>query len=142
MLGGHVATLPVDELTGSVTFSYAEIEQLTQLAGLDIGYQGGELHVSATLTIPGLNVTAPVSGRGLISVANGVLRLSVSQLAVAGFTVSDSVLAQLTSSLAVPITIPALPYGLQVRTVTPTTGGVVVAGGATNVVIGVAAGSG
>jgi hypothetical protein len=135
VFGGSVHSLPVDSITGSISFTYAEIASFTQLDGLALQEQDGQLHATANLVIPGLNTTAAVSGVAAVAVVDGTLRLSVTQLAVAGVAVPSSALTALAATLAVPIPIPALPYGLRVTAVTPGVGGVEVDGTATNVVI-------
>jgi hypothetical protein len=135
VFGGAVHSLPVDSITGSITFTYAELASLTQIDGLALREQDGQLHVTADLAIPGLNVTAAVSGVGSVAVVAGALRLSVTQLSVQGLQVPSSALAALAATLAVAIPIPALPYGLQITSVTPGPTGVQIDGTATNVVI-------
>lgn len=140
VFGGTVHSLPVDSVTGSVSFTYAELASLTQIDGLALSEQGGQLHVSADLAIPGLNVTAAVSGVGSVAVVAGTLRLSVTQLSAAGVTVPSSTLSALAATLAVAIPIPALPYGLQISAVTPGPSGVQVDAAAAHVVITALAG--
>jgi hypothetical protein len=135
VFGGTVSTLPIDSVNGSVTFSYSQVATLTHISGLAIADQGGQLHVSAEVAIPGLNVTGSVSGTAAVTVTNSMLRLSVSQLSVAGLSVPAGVLQQLATTLAAPIALPALPYGLQVDAVTPQPDGLVVVGSAVNVVL-------
>jgi hypothetical protein len=135
VFGGTVHSLPVDSITGSISFTYAELASFTQIDGLALREQNGQLHASANLAIPGLNITAAVSGVAAVAVVAGSLRLSVSQLSAAGVTVPSSALAALAATLAVPIPIPALPYGLQITAVTPGPSGVQVDGTAAHVVI-------
>jgi hypothetical protein len=135
LFGGTVTSLPVDSASGSLTLSYPEVVRLSQIPMLAITDSDGQLHVSATLTIPGFGVSAPVTGVGRAQIVGGALQLTVTQLSVDGLTVPASVLDVLTHDLEVPITLPALPYGLHVTGVTPTATGIVIAGSATQVVI-------
>jgi hypothetical protein len=133
--GRPLKTLTVDSASGSVTFSYPEVATLSQIPGLVITASGGQLAVSAKLAIPGLGISATVSGTGTARYDGSALRLNVTALTVAGVSVPAAVIPELESALAVPITIPALPYGLQIDAITPTTAGIVVTGSATNSVI-------
>jgi hypothetical protein len=134
-LGGSVHSLPVDSVDGSVTFAYAEVAQLSQISGLALTESDGQLHVSANLTVPDLDVSAAVSGSAAPRIVDGRLVLAVTGLSVAGLTLPAAVLSQLSALLAVPIPIPTLPYGLQVTSLTATPAGLVVDGRATKLVI-------
>jgi hypothetical protein len=135
ILGSSVASLPVDSATGSVTFSYGEVAQFSQIPGLTLTDVNGALRVTATLSIPGTSVTAAVSGAGTARIESQALRLTVTQLTVAGLSLPTEVLTQLAALLAVPIPIPALPYGLQIDGVTPVADGLLVSGNVNHVVI-------
>jgi hypothetical protein len=135
VFGGAVHSLPVDSITGSLTFTYAEVASLTQIDGLVLREEDGQLHATATVSIPELNVTTTVSGVAAVAVVSGNLRLSVTQLAATGLAVPSSVLSALAATLAVPIPIPELPYGLQITSVTPGSSGMQVDAAAAHVVI-------
>jgi hypothetical protein len=134
-LGGSVQSLPVDSVDGSVTFDYAEVAKLSQISGLALTESDGQLHVSANLTVPGLDVSGAVSGSAAPRVVDGKLVLAVTGLSVAGVSLPAAVLSQLTALLAVPIPIPALPYGLQITSLQAAPAGLVVDGRATKLVI-------
>lgn len=133
--GGTITSLPVDSITGTVTFSYPELVQLSNIPGLSLSESQGQLVVAATLKVPGVGLTAPVSGRATASIVGDAVRLHVSDITVAGLSLPAAALAQLEAELAVPIAIPALPFGLVVRSVTATATGVVLTGSASQVVI-------
>jgi hypothetical protein len=135
VFGASISQLPVDNLTGTVTFSYAELVKLSDIAGLSLSEQGDALAVSARLAVPDTNTTAQVSGTAKISVVGGALRLAVSNISVAGISLPASVLSGFATTLATPIPIPALPFGLRITAVTVTSAGVVVAGAASQLVI-------
>jgi LmeA-like phospholipid-binding len=136
--GGTITSLPVDSITGTVSFSYPELVQLSKIPDLSLSESHGELAVTATLMVPGSGITAPVSGRAAVSVVGDAVRLNVSDISVAGLSLPAAALAQLEAALAVPIPIPALPFGLVVQSVTATANGVVITGSASQVVISAA----
>jgi hypothetical protein len=137
VLGGHVQTLPIDSVAGSVTFSYAEIEKLaqSQIPGLTLVDQGGQLRVSAKLTVPVVGGSADVTGTGTVTVSGNELTIKVTGVSVAGVSVPSEVISQLEAILAAPIAIPALPYGLHLDSVTAGPAGLMATGSARNVVL-------
>ncbi len=137
VLGGNVQVLPIDSVAGSVIFSYAEIDKLaqSQIPGLTLVDQDGQLRVSAKLTVPVLDISADVTGTGTIAVSGSALTIKVTGISAAGVSVPSEVVSQLQAIFAAPIPIPALPYGLHLTAVTAESSGVQVSGSASNVVL-------
>jgi hypothetical protein len=133
--GGTITSLPVDSITGTVTFSYPELVRLSNIPDLSLSDSQGALVVTATLKVPGAGITAPVSGRATAAIVGDAVSLHVSDISVAGLSLPAADVAQLEAALAVPIPIPALPFGLVVRSVTASASGVVITGSASQVVI-------
>jgi hypothetical protein len=137
-LGGHVTSLPVDSVAGSVRFDYPDLAALIAVqgvSGLSLSASGAQLLVTATVTIPVLNVRTAVSGAATIQVAGGTVALTVTGLTASGLTVPAALLQQVAASLSVPISIPALPYGLHIDRLTPQAAGILVTGSAANIVV-------
>jgi LmeA-like phospholipid-binding len=51
--GGTITSLPVDSITGTVTFSYPELVRLSNIPDLSLSDSQGALVVTATLKVPG-----------------------------------------------------------------------------------------
>jgi hypothetical protein len=134
----HVTSLPVDSVAGSVRFDYPDLATLIAVpgvSGLTLSASGDQLLVSATVTVPVLNVRTLVSGSATIRVAGGTVALTVTGLSASGLTVPAALLQEVAASLSVPISIPALPYGLQIDRLTPEPTGILVTGSATHIVV-------
>jgi hypothetical protein len=127
--------LVCDSIDGSVTFAYGELARLSKVGGLVLAMSGGRVKVSATLPIPILGQTLPVSGVAGVRIVAGAVVLDVSQLVVAGVTLPQAAVDALALTFAQPIPIPALPFGLVVTSATPGPQGVAVAASAQHTVI-------
>jgi hypothetical protein len=137
-ISGHVTSVPVDSVAGSVRFDYPDLAALIAVpgvSGLSLSASGNQVLVSATVVIPGLNVSTTVSGAATIRVAGGTVALTVTGLKASGLTVPAVLLQQVAASLSVPISIPALPYGLQIDQLTPQAAGILVTGSAAHIVV-------
>jgi hypothetical protein len=134
-LGGSIRSLLVDHVQGTLLMTYTDLAGLSPIPGLTISDPDGRLRVGATLKIPGLNATTAVSGIGTVAVVDGALRLSVSEISVAGLSITSAILSQLQAVFAAPIVLPKLPYGLRLDTVTPQTEAVLLGGSGSSVTI-------
>ena len=129
-----VQQLPIDHVDGEVTLPYSELARLSNVSGLSLAYDTGGVKVTYGVAVPLLG-TITASGTATITVTGSDVRLAVTKLTAAGVSIPSAVLSQLSSALAVPIPIPALPYGLKITSVDPAASGIVVHGAATNVVL-------
>jgi hypothetical protein len=135
LLGRRAQQLPVDHVHGYVVIPYTELARISQLPGLRFRFRDGRLRAIASLPIPGISQLARVSGDAGAAVDDtGGVWLRVRNLSVAGLSVPSLVLNQLLPTLAFPIPLPQLPYGLRLEQVTPTEEGLRVAGSAREVV--------
>ena len=135
VLHQSVDQLPVDRIEGEVTLPYDEIARLIGVPGLTLsqGSNGGvKVTLSASVPIFG---TIQASGTAEVTVSGSSLSLKVTQLSALGVSVPQSVLNVLGQSIQVPVQIPPLPYGLTVSSVTAGESGIVVHGGAQDVVL-------
>lgn len=135
LLGGRVTELPCEHLEGRILLPYSELAAVMPVPGVVLGYTGEQLVVTASLPVPGISVLARVSGRADLQVDNGAVWLRVSHLSVAGIGATALVLRQLLPQLNVPVPIAALPWGLQLRRLTPTSEGLVAEAAAAAVVV-------
>lgn len=133
--GGSIRALPCDSVEGQVTFTYQEIEALSQIPGLSLVDSNGQLAAMASLKIPGVGSVMTVQAVATIQIVSGTVRLQVSKVAVTGQELPASAVAQLSATLSAPIPIPALPFGIKIDAVTSEPDGVVVHGSGSNVVI-------
>lgn len=135
LLRRRISSLACERLAAELVVPYRELARVTRIPGLVLSYEDGRLIASAALPLPGVSQLARVSGEAGLSIAgDGVVRLRVRGLSVAGISLPNAVLRQLVPILNVPIPLPRLPYGLRLDGLTPTESGLVVTGSADDVV--------
>lgn len=135
VLGRRADELPVEHVHGHVVIPYSELVRVSPVPGLSFSHSAGRMMASATLPMPGISQLARVSGEAVATIDDGGgVWLRVRNVAVAGITVPSIVLNQIVPSLAFPIPLPPLPYGLRLERLTPTAHGLQVSGSAHAVV--------
>jgi DUF2993 family protein len=135
LLGRRATELPVEHVHGYVVIPYAELARVSLIPGLRFQFRDERLVATASLPIPGLSQLARISGEAVAMIAdNGGVWLRVRNVSVAGISVPSIVLNQIVPSLAFPIPLPPLPYGLRIERLTPTAAGLQVSGSAQAVV--------
>jgi hypothetical protein len=135
LLGRRATELPVEHVHGHLVIPYSELARVSLIPGLRFTFRDDRLIATAALPVPGLSQLARVSGEAVATIAdNGGVWLRVRNVAVAGISVPSIVLNQLVPSLAFPIPLPPLPYGLRLEQLTPTPDGLRVSGSANAVV--------
>jgi hypothetical protein len=158
LLRRRTTEVACDRVDGELLLPYPELARLSRIPGLELTYERDRLVASAPVSIPGmsglpgirdlpgmsglpgLSLGSRLSGEAVLSVnANGVVWLRLRALGVAGVPLPSGILAQLLPNLNVPITLPALPYGLRLEQLRPTTGGLVARCAAEHVVFRAAA---
>ena len=123
VLSGEVQEVPVDRVEGTATLSY---ELLSAELGGDstLSRDGDGLRVTKTVEI--LDYTLPLTASGTVSLDGDELVIDVEEAAGAGVEVPGFLVEQASDLLDLRYRIPALPFGLQLTSVTPAADGVVV----------------
>ncbi len=129
-----VHQLDVDSADGDVTLPYSELARVSNVSGLTLADDEGNIKVTLSSSVPLLG-TVQLSGTADATVSGSSVRLKIVTLTALGVSIPAAVLSQLSSAIQVPITIPALPYGLKITSVGAAAAGVVVHGAATDVVL-------
>jgi LmeA-like phospholipid-binding len=136
LLARRAGDLPVEHLAATALIPYPELARISPLPGIGLRHQDGRMVAEATLPVPGLGQLTCVSGAAVASVGDdGTVWLRLRDLAVAGIPMPGVVLNQLVAALAVPVSLPALPYGLRVDGVSPGPDGLRVSASARDVVL-------
>lgn len=135
LLGRRMTELAIEHLRGDLVIPYPELARASRIRGLGFRYLDGRLITTAALPVPGISEFARLSGEAVmtISEAGGVL-LRVRNVSVAGRAVPRMILNQIVPTLAFPIPLPPLPYGVRLDRLTPTEDGLRVSGSARAVV--------
>jgi LmeA-like phospholipid-binding len=132
--GGPVSSLPVDQVSGTVELTYADLARLSSVAGLTFGPAGRLLAVSGQVSLPVVGAIS-VHGTAAVAVQSDRVRVTVKSLDVGGVSASGPVLAAVSAAIADAIDIPPLPYGLKIQSVQVAGTGLVVTGGAEHITL-------
>jgi hypothetical protein len=121
VLSGSVSEVPVDRIDGTATLSYALLS--AQLEGdTTVTREGSGLRIARTVEL--LGQTVPLTAAGTVTLDGNDLVVDVQQVAGAGVEVPDWLLSRATGLLDLRYTVPALPFGLKLTSVTPADDGV------------------
>ena len=132
VLSGSVQQIPVDRVDGTATLSYALLAE--QLGGdTTLTADGDGIRLTKTVTVLGFDF--PLTAAGTVTLDGHDVVVDVHDASAAGVDVPDSVLRQAADLLDFRYPVPALPFGLQLTSVTPAAEGVDVAVEATNTVL-------
>jgi hypothetical protein len=123
-----------DVVTGTATIDWQAIPPLLEMAGLPgvdvsgtrVTVTNDEVRLTVPMVISGFSLTVTVVGT--LTVANGVVRLQISQMVPEGSDIPPSVtqiVSQFRQKLSVHLNIPAFPYKLMVKSVRTTDAGIV-----------------
>ena len=132
VLSGDVQEVPVDRIDGTATLSYALLS--AQLGGDSTLAQDGD-GLRVTKTVEVLGYTLPLTATGTVSLDGDELVVDVEQATGAGVDVPGFLVDQVSDLLDLRYPVPALPFGLQLTSVTPAQDGVVVEVEATDTVL-------
>jgi LmeA-like phospholipid-binding len=123
VLSGDVQEVPVDRIDGTATLSY---ELLSDQLGGDgtLSPEGDGLRVTKTVEV--LGYTLPLTASGTVTLEGDELVVDVEQASGAGVEVPGFLVDQASDLLDLRYQVPALPFGLQLTSVTPAADGVVV----------------
>jgi hypothetical protein len=120
-VSGSVREVPVERIDGTVTLSYALLS--SQLAGdTTLTPEGDGLRITRTVELLGQRL--PLTAAGTVTLEGSDLVVDVSEAAGAGVDVPGWLLSQAADLLDLRYTVPALPFGLQLTSVTPADDGV------------------
>jgi LmeA-like phospholipid-binding len=120
-ISGSVREVPVERIDGTATLSYALLS--AQLPGdTSLTREGDGLRITRTVEILGQQL--PLTAAGQLTLDGSDLVVDVGQAAGAGVDVPDWLLSRATDALDLRYTVPALPFGLQLTSVTPAEDGV------------------
>jgi len=132
VVGGSVDEVPVDRLQGTGLVTFAAIEEASG-GQVQLEPAGDRVRVRGTVTAFGRTVEAAALAEPVVQGPDLLLRAS--EVTVAGEPVTGVVGLTLVDALSLGYPVPELPYGLQLREVDVTDTGVVVTGGASDVLL-------
>ncbi len=132
VMSGDVQEVPVDRIDGTATLSY---ELLSDQLGGDstLTPEGDGLRVTKTVELMGY--TLPLTASGTVSLDGDQLVVDVERASGAGVELPGFLVEQASDLLDLRYQVPALPFGLQLTSVTPSADGVVVVVEATDTVL-------
>jgi hypothetical protein len=123
VLSGDVQEVPVDRIEGTATLSYGLLSD--ELGGdSTLSRDGDGLRVTKTVEL--LGYTLPLTASGTVGLDGDELVVDVERASGAGVEIPDFLVDQASDLLDLRYQIPALPFGLQLTSVTTAVGGVVV----------------
>jgi hypothetical protein len=134
-VGRNVTSLPIDHVDASVVIPYAEVARLTGIPGLSLSGDNGVLHVSLPVNVPGTASSVPASADAVIHLNGRRVSYAVQQISLAGVPVPPAVTSSVAAQMNGAITLPTLPYRLEVTGVTPTASGVQATARADHIVV-------
>jgi hypothetical protein len=132
LVGRRANELPVERLHGDLVIPYRELVRVSRVPGLRFSYSDDDrLIATAGVPVPGISQLARLSGEAVASIGEGgTIWVRVRNVSVAGITLPGLVLSQLVPTLAFPVPLPPLPYGLRLEALRPTADGLQVSGSA------------
>ena len=131
-LSGSVQEIPVDRVDGTATLSYALLAQ--QLGGdTTLVAEGDGIRLTKTVEVLGFDFT--LTATGTVALAGQDVLVDVQDASAGAVDVPDRVLEEAEELLDFRYSVPALPFGLQLTSVTPAAEGVDVRVEATDTVL-------
>lgn len=132
VVSGSVQRIPVDRVDGTATLSYELLA--AQLGGdTTLRKEGDGLRITKTVRVGGL--TVPLTATGTVKLEGNVLVIDVQQASGVGVSIPSYLVRQVSGLLGLRYKIPALPFGLELTSVTPENDGVVVQVAGSNTVL-------
>jgi hypothetical protein len=125
-----------ETVNGNAVLTYSSVAQLIDRPGLQLSEQGGKLVVKAPLEVLGQQLT--VNGTANLSVAGGKVRIAFDRLSAEGLPAIPAAQALVNAyakQISVDLTLPELPFQLQVQQVQPRPDGLAVTATAKDVPI-------
>jgi hypothetical protein len=124
VVSGSVQQIPVDAVDGTATLSWPLLA--AQLGGDTTLSQDGD-GIRLTKTVEVLGFDFGVTAAGTVSLQDGDVVIDVEDASAGAVDVPDFVLDQAAELLDFRYPVPALPFGLQLTSLTPTADGVAIA---------------
>jgi len=132
VLSGSLGEVPVERIDGTATLSYALISD--QLGSdTELIREGDGLRITRTVEVLGQSLRLTAAGQ--VTLEGNDLVVDVEEAAGAGIDVPDFLLERAADLLDLRYTVPALPFGLQLTSVTPAEDGVDIRVEASNAVL-------
>ena len=132
VLSGSVQTVPVERVDGTATLSYELLS--AQLGGdTTLRREGDGLRITRTVEL--LGQTLPLTAAGTVSLDGNELVVDVETAAGAGVDIPSILVDRVADLLDLRYTVPALPFGLRLTSVTPADDGVDITVEATDTVL-------
>ena len=132
VLSGSVSEVPVDRIDGTATLSYELLA--AQLGGdTTLRREGDGLRITKTVEIAGY--TLPLTAAGTVTLDGDDLVVDVQKASGAGVDVPGVLVDRVSDLLDLRYTVPALPFGLKLTSVTPADDGVILGLQATDTVL-------
>ena len=121
VLSGSVQEVPVDRIDGTATLAY---DLLAAELGSDatVAPEGAGLRITRTVEV--LGRTLPVTAAGTVVLEGDQLVVDVEEAAGAGVDIPDLLVDRVSDLLDLRYTVPQLPFGLQLTSVTPAADGI------------------
>ena len=131
-LSGSVQEVPVDRIDGTATLAY---DLLAAELGSDatVAQEGSGLRITRTVEV--LRYTLPVTAAGTVTLDGDQLVVDVEEASGAGVDIPDFLVDRVSDLLDLRYSVPQLPFGLQLTSVTPAADGVRVRVEATDAVL-------
>lgn len=126
LLGRRTQEVACEHVAGRLLVPYSELARVSRVPGLTLSFERGRLFAGASLPVPGISQLASVRGQADLLVDGNTVWLRVSELAVAGLSVTTLLLRQLMPPMNVAIALPNLPWGLHIDHLEPSDAGLVV----------------
>lgn len=122
-ISGKVTSVPVDQVTGTVTASFADLASAANVPGLSLsaGPQADEVTATETLTVAGVRAKATVTAA--LTTSGHTISARATQVSIVSLKVPTSVLNALQSKAGFTIAVPGLPPGLKLGAVSVGTTG-------------------
>jgi hypothetical protein len=124
VISNNVKRVPVERIDGTVTIGYADLATAGQ-SGLTLRYDGkGGVRVAGTVRVGGASIGADATGR--IVVEGRRITVTVDNVTVGGQPAPAAVALAVRQTFSFSVALPTLPFGIELRSVRATPGGIVV----------------
>jgi LmeA-like phospholipid-binding len=129
-----VRSLPIDHVSATATVPFSEAARLTGIDGLQLSDNHGALHVSLGVSVPAMGDVTASADAG-VRVDGNKLAYQVGQIVVNGAPVPDALSSTIQQQMNGALTLPQLPYHLQVTGVHATPAGIQATARADHIVV-------
>jgi hypothetical protein len=126
LIGRRSRGVACEQVVGRLLLPYGELARVSRVPGLTLAFERGHLMAGASLPVPGFSQLASVRGQARLEVDGNAVWLRVSELSVAGLSVTTLLLRQLMPRMNVAIALPNLPWGLHIDELEPGEAGLLV----------------